>query len=181
MEKLSMVEQIKNAMSERGKIPYETYKEHCKNLLTHSFVFIEKKFKEFCKEKNDDYKDQVFYVYQDILVYLTMCDGEFLQGEYDIYKLLCDWANIAPLGVNDIKALYERLTDARVIEGIKLISAARPTMDPADYRALTSGLCYFAFAGDTEIDEKEYYILRTFYNPHFDEVPLTWEEFKKQI
>lgn len=181
MEKLNMVEQIKNAMSERNRIPYETYKDHCKNLLTHSFVFIEKRFKEFCKERNDEYKDQVFYCYQDILVYLMLCDGEFLQGEYDIYKLLCEWAGFDALSVNDIKALYERLTDTRVIESIKLVSAARPTMEDADYRALTSGLSYFAFAGDTEIDEKEYYILRTFYNPHFDEVPLTWNEFKKLI
>ena len=181
MEKLSMVEQMKNAQKERASIPYETYKDHCKNLLTHSFVFIENSFKRFCKERNEEYKDQVFYCYQDILVYISMCDGEFLQGEYDIYKLLCDWAKIEPLSVNDYQELFNRLTDARVIEGIKLVSASRPTMDHADYRALTSGLCYFAFAGDMEIDEKEYYIIRTFYNPHFDEVPLTWDEFKNKM
>lgn len=181
LRKLDMVQIFKNAFEERRNVPYEQFKEECKNLLTHLFVAAEKVFKEYCDNSNSKYNDDIFYATQNILVYIALADGEFLQGEYDIYKLFCNWVNIEPLSVEDFKTLYERLNDKTVIDAIKVYLTCRMTMDPADYQALVSALSYFAYAGDNEIDEKEYYIIRAFYDPKFDNVPLTWQEFDRLV
>lgn len=181
MKRLDMIQIFKDILERRKSVNYEQFKEEGKTLLMRPFYVTETLFKRYCEHENLKYDDDIFYAMQNILVYMALADGEFLQGEYDIYKLFCNEVSIEPLSVEDFKALYDRLTDTKVIEAIKVFLTCRKTMDPEDYTSLVLALGYFACAGDNEIDEKEYYIIRLFFDPKFDEVPLTWQEFDRLL
>lgn len=180
MSSLNMIENMNKAWDEKQRLDLDTYKQHCKNLITHAFVELEKMYKGYCSNKGVEYKDEIFYSFQRILVYIMKCDGEFLQGEYDAYCLICDWAGIEPLSVNDVNALYSRTTSDDVISDIDLITGVREYMNPDNYRAMVLSFCYLSLLGDGSFDENEYYIIRCFYKPGYDYVPSTWEQFKQE-
>lgn len=180
MEKLNMIDQMNKAWDQRQSLDYGTFKEHTKNLMTHAFVEIEGIFRDFCDQKGYEYKDEVFYSFQRIMVFIMKCDDELLQGEYDVYCKFCDWAGVEPLSVNDINALYARTEVDDVIRDIDLITGLRNDIEADNYRALVLGFCYFSLLGDEAFDENEYYIIRCFYQSGFDYVPSTWDQFKRE-
>ena len=117
---------------------------------------------------------------QRIMVFLMMSDGDFLQGEYDTYVKYCNWCGIKPLSVADCKSLDSRLSANDIIQDIDLIKLFREDFNPENYQALIQGFCYLALTGDKALDENEYYIIRCFFEPGYDYVPATWEQFKRE-
>ena len=180
MEKMNLINMMNTAWERKNEVSAEEYEVKVKNLLSHAFVEIERMYVDFCKEKGYEYKDEVFYVFQRLIVYFTFSDGDFLQGEYDAYVKYCDWAHIQPLSVADCKALNERLTSETIINDIKLINGLRDSIDPENFTALVQGFCYMSLLGDKSFDENEYYIIRCFFDRGYDYCPEDWETFKRE-
>ncbi|MBE7088648.1 MAG: hypothetical protein E7370_03945 [Clostridiales bacterium] len=179
-QRIDMVALMNIAWDRRCNLSHDEYEEKIKNLLSHSFVEYERLFKAYCDEKGTEYEDEIFYIYQHIFVYIMLSDGDFLQGEYDAYCRYCKWAGIDALSVEDARALYNRLNNDEVANDIALLTNLRGSIDPENYEAMVKGFCYLALAGDKEMDENEYYILRCFFEDGYDYAPKTWEQFKRE-
>lgn len=180
IRRMNMIEHMNKAWSEKGRLDVNTFEEHCKNLVTHAYVELERIYKNYCSDKDQVYKDEVFYIFQRIFVFIMKCDGEFLQGEYDAYCKFCKWAKIQALTVADVNALYSRTSVDTVIEDIKLINGLREFIDGDNYNAMVLGWCYLSLLGDGKFDENEYYIIRCFYDARYDYSPRDWAQFKRE-
>lgn len=180
MQRLNMIEQMNEAWNDKKNQDSLIYQQRCRNLMSHGFVEIEKIYKEYCNSKGYDYEDEVFYIFQRLIVFLMKCDGEFLQGEYDTYCLICNWAQIKPLSIEDVNAFYPKIQPEQIIDDINLISGLRDLMEPDNYQTLVLSFCYLSLIGDNCFDENEYYIIRCFYKAGYDYVPSTWQQFKSE-
>lgn len=180
MKKMNMITHMNRAWEQKQKLDLNTYEEYCKNLVTHAYVELEKMYKGFCKEKNIEYKNEIFIIFQHIFVCIIKCDGEFLQGEYDAYCKYCEWAGFNPLLVKEVNNLYEKLSVDTLSKDIGLIVALRKYIEDDNYESMVKGFCYLSLLGDNKFDENEYYIIRNFYDQEFDYVPKDWETFKKE-
>lgn len=179
-EKMNMINQMNEAWSKRCSLTHEKFEEEFRNLMSHGFVIIDRVMKEFCDKSGHEYEEDTFYAIQRVIISIIKCDNEFLQGEYDGYVKYCTWAHINPLSVQEVNELYPDLTRETLTNDIKLITATRDIMDPSIYSAFVLSLCYLSLMGDKSFDENEYHIIRCFYEPNFDYVPSTWEDFKKE-
>lgn len=178
--RINMIELMNKAWNRRQEVSHDEYEVKIKNLISHSFVEYEKIFKDYCSRNGKSYNEEVFIIYQHIFVFLMLSDGDFLQGEYDAYCKYCNWAGFQPLSVADSRALYNRLSVDDLVDDIKVLIDLREGIDPENYEAMVQGFCYLALAGDKEMDENEYYILRCFFESGYDYAPSTWEQFKKE-
>ena len=138
------------------------------------------KAKKWLDEKGVEYKDDVFYLFQRLIIWHTMSDGDFLQGEYDAYCKYCDWARIQPLTVADCKNLASRLTVDEIVNDLQLVCGLRDSINPENFTALVQGFCYMSLLGDKQLDENEYYLLKCFFKKGYDYCPDTWDQFKKE-
>ncbi len=178
--KMNLVNMMNIAWQRRQEYGHEEYEVRVKNLISHAFVEYERIYTDYCKEKGYTYKDEVFYIFQRLILYFQFTDGDFLQGEYDAYVKYCNWANIQPLTVADCRNLYNRLSTDDLINDIKLVNNLRDAINPENFEAMVQGFCYMALLGDKQLDENEYYILRCFFADGYDYCPSTWEQFKKE-
>lgn len=177
---INMIDLCNLAWDRRTKLALSEYYTKTKNLLSHAYVEYKNMFIDFCRNKGQAYEDQVFYIFQHILVFLMMCDDDFLQGEYDCYKTFCEYANFEPLTVDSVRPLYNRLTVDDLSKDISILRDLRGYLnDPDNYEAMVQGFCYFCLSGDKAMDENEYYILRCFFESG-DYCPDTWEQFKRE-
>ncbi len=178
--RINMIDLMNVAWKRRQEFSHEEYEVRVKNLLSHSFVEYEKLFKNYCANKGQEYKEEIFIIYQHIFVFMMLSDGDFLQGEYDAYCKYCSWAGFQPLSVADTRALYNRLTVDDLVSDISVLVKLRDLIDPENYEAMVQGFCYLTLLGDKEMDENEYYILRCFFESGYDYAPSTWDQFKRE-
>ena len=178
--RLNMVSLMNIAWDRRCNSSHEEFEVMIKNLLSHSFVELERIYQDWCYDKGRTYNDEVFYLYQRIIISIMLCDGEFLQGEYDAYLKYCSWAGFKALSVSEVRSLHSRISSDELIADINLITGMREYFDPENYEALVKGFCFFSLAGDKSFDENEYYIIRCFFDSYYDYVPSTWEQFKRE-
>lgn len=178
--KINMLNLMNIAWQRRNEVSSEEYEVKIKNLISHSFVEYERMFKDYCKNNNKEYEEQVFVIYQHIFVFMMLSDGDFLQGEYDAYCKYCQWAGFKPLSVAETRALYQQLSIEELSNDIATLTSLREFIDPENYEALVQGLCYLSLTGDRELDENEYYILRCFFEKGFDYAPATWADLKNE-
>jgi len=180
IRQMNMLTHMDKAWNEKRRLDVNTYEEHCKNLVSHAYQELVKIYRNYCSNKGEAYKDEVFYMFQRIFVFIMKCDGEFLQGEYDAYCKFCSYAGIRALTVSDVNALYDRTDVDVVIEDIKLINNLREYIDGDNFNAMVLGWCYLSLLGDTTVDENEYYIIRCFYDSRYDYCPRDWDTFKRE-
>lgn len=178
--RLNMITLMNTAWDRRCEKSHEEFEVIIKNLLSHSFVELERIYTDWCASKGRTYNDEVFYLYQRLIVCLMLTDGDFLQGEYDAYVKYCSWAGFKALSVAEVRNLYSRISSNELVADIQLITGMRDYFDPENYEALVKGFCFFSLAGDKEFDENEYYIIRCFFDSSYDYVPSTWEQFKRE-
>lgn len=178
--RINMIDLMNTAWSKKNSCSSDEFAEKIKNLLSHSFVEVERIYKDYCSRNGIKYDQQVFLVYQHIFIFLMKCDGEFLQGEYDAYLKYCDWANIQPLKVERVNELYNEMSVDVLTNDIKLLVGLRDSIDPENYEAMVQGFCYLSLSGDRCFDENEYYILRCFFEDGYDYQPSDWEQFKRE-
>ena len=171
---------MNQAWDRKCNVSKQDFELRAKNLISHCFVEIENKYVAFCREKGSEYKDEVFYIFQRLIVYLTLSDGDFLQQEYDAYKVYCSWAHINALSVEECKTLYSRTSTDVIINDLKLIDGLRDSINGENYSSMVLGFCYMSLMGDKSFDENEYYILRCFFRSGYDYCPQTWEQFKRE-
>ena len=179
-ERMNLISMMNQAWQRKNEVSAEEFEIKVKNLISHAFVEIERMYVDFCKSKGYEYKDDVFYIFQRLIIYFIFTDGDFLQGEYDAYVKYCNWAKIEPLTVDDCKNLYNRLSTEDIVNDIKLINGIRDSIDPVNFTALVQGFCYMSLLGDKSFDENEYYILRCFFQDGYDYCPADWETFKRE-
>ena len=176
---INMIELCNLAWDRKSKLAPSEYYVKTKNLLSHAYVEYKNLFVDYCNRNGQEYKQNIFICFQHIMVFLMLCDDDFLQGEYDCYKIFCDYAKIEPLSVSDCRSLYNRLSVDDLIDDIAFLVKLRDNIDPENYEAMVQGFCYFALSGDKAMDENEYYILRSFFES-CDYAPSTWEQFKRE-
>ena len=180
IRQMNMLTHMDKAWNEKRRLDVNTYQEHCKNLISHAYMELVKMYKDFCRNKGQVYKDEVFYMFQRIFVFIMKCDGEFLQGEYDAYVNFCRYAGIQALSVNDIKNLYARKSTNDLSESISYINSFRSYIDDSKFEALVLAFCYLSLLGDKSFDENEYYIIRCFFDRNYDYYPKDWATFKNE-
>ena len=180
MSRINLVNMMNIAWDKKQSVSAEEYEVKVKNLLSHAFVEYERLYVAYCKEKGIEYKDDVFYIYQRLIIYFIFSDGDFLQGEYDAYCKYCNWAHIQPLTVDDCRNLNSKLSTETIINDLKLLYNLRDSITPENYEAMVQGFCFMSLLGDKSFDENEYYILRCFFDSNYDYCPATWEQFKKE-
>ena len=178
--KLDLVKLMNIAWERRKESTAEEYEEKVKNLISHAFVEYENIYVSYCKDKNIKYNDDVFYLFQRLILWNCLADDEFLQGEYDAYCKYCSWAKINPLTVEDCKALVRRTSRDAIVADLSLITKLRDAVDPENYQAMVQGFCYMSLLGDKSFDENEYYLIRCFLKDGYDYCPSTWEQFKRE-
>lgn len=177
---INMIDDMNDAWNDMREKDVATNRKYVVNLLSHSFVAVDKEWRAFCKEKNYKYDNDTFYLYQKLLIKLMFCDGDFLQSEYDAYCDFCDWANFEELSVSDCKSCNGRVTGEELVQAIQLLINLRGAMGEDNYHYLAMAFCHFALLSDRAMDEDEYYIIRCFYVGNSDYAPSTWEKFKKE-
>ncbi len=173
MATMNLITMMNRAWDDRQSLSPDRLEEIVKNLLSHAHVNYDRVLR-----ANGYPEDKAFYVFQDILVFIALSDGDFLQGEYDAYVKYCNWAGIQPLSVDDCRALYKRTTTDRVADDISLLKSYRYHIDEDKYTALVYACCLLSLLGDKQFDENEYYIIRCFFDSSVDYCPSTWEQFK---
>lgn len=178
--KIDLIQLMNVAWDKKQKCNADDFADKVKNLVSHSYVDYEKLHKDYCARIGQEYKDEIFITFQHVFVFMMLCDGDFLQGEYDAYCKYCDWAGFKELTVEDCRALYGRLSVDDLIKDIALLVSYRDQIDPENYQAMVQGFCYLSLCGDNELDENEYYILRCFCEKGIDYTPTTWDQFKKE-
>ena len=166
---INMIELCNLAWDRKSKLAPSEYYVKTKNLLSHAYVECGRILG----------REKVFVAFQRILVFLMLCDDDFLQGEYDCYKTFCDYAKYEALTVSDCRSLYNRLSVDDLTDEIATLVKLRDSIDPENYEAMVQGFCYFCLSGDKAMDENEYYILRSFFEA-CDYAPSTWDQFKRE-
>ena len=179
--KINLISLMNTAWNRRQEVSVQDYQEKVKNLLSHSFVDIENLFIDWCKQNGKTYNNEVFIVYQHVFIFMMLCDGDFLQGEYDAYVKYCNWAKINPLSVEDCKKVHSNLTVKEdLTRDIHFLVSLRDSIPADNYESMVQGFCYLSLLGDKSFDENEYYILRCFFEAGYDYCPSTWEQFKRE-
>ena len=166
---INMIELCNLAWDRKSKLAPSEYYVKTKNLLSHAYVECGRILG----------REKVFVAFQRILVFLMLCDEDFLQGEYDCYKTFCDYAKYEALTVSDCRSLYNRLSVDDLTDEIATLVKLRDSIDPENYEAMVQGFCYFCLSGDKAMDENEYYILRCFFQGS-DYAPSSWDQFKRE-
>ena len=166
---INMIELCNLAWDRKSKLAPSEYYVKTKNLLSHAYVECGRIIG----------REKVFVAFQRILVFLMLCDDDFLQGEYDCYKTFCDYAKYEALTVSDCRSLYNRLSVDDLTDEIATLVKLRDSIDPENYEAMVQGFCYFCLSGDKAMDENEYYILRCFFQGN-DYAPSSWDQFKRE-
>ena len=166
---INMIDLCNLAWDRKSKLAPSEYYVKTKNLLSHAYVECGRIIG----------REKVFVAFQRILVFLMLCDDDFLQGEYDCYKTFCDYAKYEALTVSDCRSLYNRLSVDDLTDEIATLVKLRDSIDPENYEAMVQGFCYFCLSGDKAMDENEYYILRCFFQ-NCDYAPSSWEQFKRE-
>lgn len=166
---INMIELCNLAWDRKSKLAPSEYYVKTKNLLSHAYVECGRILG----------REKVFVAFQRILVFLMLCDDDFLQGEYDCYKTFCDYAKYEALTVSDCRSLYNRLSVDDLTDEIATLVKLRDSIDPENYEAMVQGFCYFCLSGDKAMDENEYYILRCFFQGN-DYAPSSWDQFKRE-
>ena len=166
---INMIELCNLAWDRKSKLAPSEYYVKTKNLLSHAYVECGRILG----------REKVFVAFQRILVFLMLCDDDFLQGEYDCYKTFCDYAKYEALTVSDCRSLYNRLSVDDLTDEISTLVRLRDSIDPENYEAMVQGFCYFCLSGDKAMDENEYYILRCFFQGS-DYAPSNWDQFKRE-
>ena len=166
---INMIELCNLAWDRKSKLAPSEYYVKTKNLLSHAYVECGRILG----------REKVFVAFQRILVFLMLCDEDFLQGEYDCYKTFCDYAKYEALTVSDCRSLYNRLSVDELTDEIATLVKLRDSIDPENYEAMVQGFCYFCLSGDKAMDENEYYILRCFFQGS-DYAPSSWDQFKRE-
>ncbi|MBQ8433818.1 MAG: hypothetical protein IJX23_03315 [Clostridia bacterium] len=166
---INMIDLCNLAWDRKSKLAPSEYYTKTKNLLSHAYVECGRIIG----------REKVFVAFQRVLVFLMLCDDDFLQGEYDCYKTFCDYANYEALSVSDCRSLYNRLSVDDLTEEISTLVSLRDSIDPDNYEAMVQGFCYFCLSGDKAMDENEYYILRCFFQ-NCDYAPSSWDQFKRE-
>lgn len=174
---LDMVAQMREVSVARRKNDSAAYRKTCCDLLCRGYGGLT----DACRACGDPTAEStVFYAFQHILTYLILSDGDFLQGEYDLYAAFCRSTGFSPLTVGNVRQLYRDLHTDDLVRDIRLIAAMRPQMPADDFEALTRGMCFLALIGDKTFDEDEYRLLRCLYDKTADKIPDSWEDFKSQ-
>jgi hypothetical protein len=166
---INMIELCNLAWDRKSKLAPSEYYVKTKNLLSHAYVECGRILG----------REKVFVAFQRILVFLMLCDEDFLQGEYDCYKTFCDYAKYEALTVSECRSLYNRLSVDDLTDEISTLVRLRDSIDPENYEAMVQGFCYFCLSGDKAMDENEYYILRCFFQGS-DYAPSSWDQFKRE-
>jgi len=172
---------MNEAWEDMRQVSNDKNQEYVINLLSHSYVKIESIWKAFCQKKGTEYDSNTFYLFQQILVKLMLCDGDFLQSEYDCYCKFCHTAGVKPLSVADCKSFNNRTSVEKLGISIKMLNEMRGSIGEREFQAMVRSFCHFAFLSDKAIDENEFYIIRCFYqNAYGDYCPETWSRFKQE-
>lgn len=171
-----MIADMNEAWKNLNAYSSQQNQEFVKNLVSHAFVAIDKAWSDYAKKNGNKYEDDAFYVFQKIFVKFMLCDGEFLQSEYDCYCKFCNYAHVQPLSVADCRSLYNRVSVDQLVDNIAYLVRLRPGLGEDMYHAMVRGFCHFCLLSDHEMDENEYYILRCFYTSN--EAPSSWAQFK---
>lgn len=109
-----------------------------------------------------------------------MVDGDFKQGEYDVYCDFCRAINRAPLTVDECRTLYNENIDSKIHNKIIFMKKIRVIVNPEDYSKFIEGLCYISLMGTRKFHEYEFYYLKNFFIEGYDYIGTDWEKFKKQ-
>jgi hypothetical protein len=150
------------------------------NLLSHSYNAADKFYIDYCKRSGKKYNNDIFYCFQEIMIFLALCDDHFYQTEYDCYCNFCNWARVEPLSVSDCKALYNRYSIDHLTDKIALLVAIRSYMGEDNYASLVRAFCHYSLLSDNKLDEEEYYIISGFYTGKYDDYGGGWENFKRR-
>ena len=175
---IDMIEMMKLARDRKKNNSPSDFYVKTKNLLSHAYVEYKNMYIDFCKSKGEEYKDKIFYSFQHIFVYLMMGDGEVSRGEYEAYKVFCNYCKVEPLTQADCRNLYNRLDTDTVIGDIELLRDLRDYLQDADnYEAMVKGFCYFCLADRKNLNETQYLILSFFFEK-MDTYPSSWGAYK---
>jgi hypothetical protein len=175
--KMNMVQLFNYVWDSKHKVSTERAEDEVRNLLSHAYVELTKKYRAYCEEKGIEYKNEIFYTFQLIIVYIIKCNDDLTYNEYEFYKKFCAFAGIEYLNRPEFDALYEKKSVDDLCEDIQFIVDLRSHINPDRYEGFVAGLCYLSVL-DGKVDENEYYIIRCFFEKGFDEWPKTWEQFK---
>ena len=172
---MNLIELMNYAWDKRQSCNANELEDMVRNLLSHSHANYDG-----ILSSNGYPEDKTFYVFQNILIYISMSDSDFLQGEYDAYVKYCNWAGIRALSVDDCKAFYNRTSTDKLSEDIYLLKSYRYHLDDNHYESMVLAFCILSLLGDKAFDENEYYIIRCFFDDSVDYCPSNWTQFKKE-
>ena len=94
------------------------YRNRITNLLRESFYGIERDCRKYLASEGKEYKDQIFTCYHKIIVCFMQIEGEFKQGEYDVYCDFCRAINRTPLSVSECETLYRENIDTHAVSAM---------------------------------------------------------------
>ncbi len=177
---INMITLMNEAWAARCQETHSVFEDQTKNLLTHAFVEYENLTKRTLQQQGKSYHNGVFKIFESLMAWLMICDGDFLQGEYDAYCKFCKWAGEYDKSPDELRALCNNTPIEDVIESIQALLAFRPYISGDNYRAMVKGFCYLSLAADKELDKNEYLLLNCFFEPGFDYAPRDWEAFKNE-
>lgn len=177
---INMIRLMDVAWDDKYKYNDDTYKQYCRNLISHAYQKLNSKYDQYCKEQKIENDQMIFITFQRVYVAIMLCDGDFLQSEYDTYLLFCKNANFKPLSVEECKNLYGRMDAKEILNRAASIKKLRELVSPEDYESMVLGFCYLCLQGDRTMDENEFYILSMFFEPGYDLFPDSWDRFKKE-
>lgn len=172
---MNLVQMMNYAWDKRQSNSAEELECYVRNLLSHAHVDYDRIFR-----ANGYPEDKAFYAIQTVLIFISLSDNDFLQGEYDAYVKYCNWAGIKPLTVADCRAFYERNTTQRLVDDISLLKSYRYQLGDDLYDSMVTAFCLISLLGDKAFDENEYYIIRCFFDEGIDYCPSNWEQFKRE-
>ena len=169
---MNLTDLFQEAWDARCATSHEGAEVQFKNLLSHGFVAMEATLKQVI----DNYDEDLFYMVQRILAHFIVCDGEYLQGEYDAYLKYCDWAGFEPLSVRRLEELGHEVSFDEYKKYADIILATRPNVGERNYECFVLSLCYMSLFGDKKIDEMEYKLITWFLDPNKDQW-LSWKDY----
>ena len=175
---MNMIADMNEAWKDMNEASSQKNQEYVLNLLSHAVVEIDNAWRNVAKRNGESYDNNAFYLFQKIIVNFMLCDGEFLQGEYDCYCKFCNFCHVQPLSVADCRSFYNRVSIEDLANNIRVVYNLRSAMGEDKYHAMVRGFCHFCLLSDHEMDENEYYILVCFYAR--GEAPATWAQFKQE-
>ena len=175
---MNMIADMNEAWKDMNGYSSQKNQEYVLNLVSHAFVNLDNAWRAVYKKNGDNYDNEAFYLFQKIFVNFMLCDGEFMQSEYDCYCKFCHFAHVQPLSVADCRSYYDRVSVEDLGKSIRFLFNSRSAIGEDTYHAMVRGFCHFCLLSDHEMDENEYYILSCFYAS--SEAPSSWAQFKKE-